>query len=130
MAAEKKSESPQPSAPGKFRAAWSVLRGQRLVPLQVQAEWLTYQQIFDDVLTRLGAQLARQAKSRSDELKRHLKEHPEQLQLLDESVLPLNDLQERKNALRHRFAQHRAPQLAFRSSSSAQPLAAPPEESP
>ena len=110
-----------------MRAAWSVFRGQRLVPLQVQAEWLTYQQIFDDVLQRLGAQLARQAKFQKESLKRHLEEHPSDGPT--SSSPRLDDLQERKNALRQRFAQARAP-LLVRSQSSAQPLPAPPEESP
>lgn len=128
MSAEKKADAGPPIAPGRFRAAWSVLRGQRLVPLQVQAEWLTYQQIFDDVLQRLGAQLARQAKAESDRLKRFLKEHPE----VDsaEQLASLSDVQERKNALRQRFAAQRAPQLVFRSQSSAQPQLVPGEESP
>ncbi len=53
---------------GRVRAAWSVLRGQRLVPLQVQLEWLEYQQIFDDLLKRFSAQLARQEKNEKSRL--------------------------------------------------------------
>lgn len=128
MGSQKKPDEAPPFAPGRLRAAWSVFRGQRLVPLQLQAEWLTYQQIFDDVLQRLGAQLARQSKAESDRLKRYLRENPEQPH--DDQVLPLNDLQERKNALRRRFAEQRAPQVVLRSQSSAQPLLDQPEERP
>jgi hypothetical protein len=45
------------------RSAWHVLRGRRMVPLQIQFEWLEYQQLFDDLLKRFGAQLARSAKA-------------------------------------------------------------------
>jgi len=61
--------SPEKSVPllepryGRLRAAWLALRGERLVPQQIQAEWLEYQQIFESVLQRLSAQLARQARS-------------------------------------------------------------------
>ena len=34
-----------------------------MVPLQIQFEWLEYQQLFDDLLKRFGAQLARSAKA-------------------------------------------------------------------
>ena len=104
-----------------------MFRGQRLVPLQVQAEWLTYQQIFDDVLTRLGAQLARQQKFRNEELKKLLVEHPSDVQP-SSPHLNGSDLQERKSALRQRFAQARAPLIA-RSQPSAQLQPVPPEES-
>lgn len=129
MAKGKTVDSMEVVAPGKFRAAWSVLRGQRLVPLQVQAEWLTYQQIFDDVLQRLGAQLARQAKAESDRLKRYLRENPEPAQEPQLS-LSTGEAAAHKDALRRRFAKHRAPQLVFRSQSSAQPQPDPPEEAP
>ncbi len=61
-------EAPEPTSerpvePGRLRGALSVLRGQRLVPLQLQAEWFEYQQIFDALLKRLSAALARQARS-------------------------------------------------------------------
>lgn len=57
-------ESPtQIERPGRLRAAWSVLRGERLVPLQIQAEWADYQRTFGELLTRFSAQLARQAKA-------------------------------------------------------------------
>ena len=86
--------------PGRMGSAWSVLRGQRLVPVQIQAEWLTYRQIFDDVLTRLGAQLARQAKA-------HAKSVRAQLDLGLPESQEAGSLTERKHALRMRFAQAR-----------------------
>ena len=64
-------EEPAPALeePGRLRSAWSVLKGQRLVPLQIQFEWIEYQQIFDDVLKRFSAQLARGAKAEKKRLK-------------------------------------------------------------
>ncbi len=47
---------------GRLSHAWAVLRGRELTNTQLQAEWLEYKQIFGDILTRLSAQLARQAK--------------------------------------------------------------------
>lgn len=48
--------------PGRLRAAWAVLRGERLVPAQIQAEWAEYQLIFSDMLQRWSAMQARAAK--------------------------------------------------------------------
>lgn len=70
------------------------------MPVQIQAEWLTYRQIFDDVLTRLGAQLARQAKAHNEALR-------EQLELGAQEPRVEGDLGSRKAALRTRFAQSR-----------------------
>jgi hypothetical protein len=47
-----------------------VLMGQRLTPQQIASEWAEYQQIFDDILSRWSASLARQAKARKKELER------------------------------------------------------------
>lgn len=58
--------------PGRVRAAWSVLRGQNMVPAQIQAEWMDYKLIFNDILGRLGAQLARQAKAEHKRLKKEI----------------------------------------------------------
>lgn len=55
---------------GRIRAAWLVLRGQRLTPQQIQAEWVEYQQIFNDLLDRWSAKLAREAKVERDRIKR------------------------------------------------------------
>jgi len=49
--------------PGRIRSAWSVLMGERMVSLQIQGEWAEYQQVFEDILTKFSAMLARQAKS-------------------------------------------------------------------
>jgi hypothetical protein len=72
-------ETPPNAEPGRFRAAMSVLRGERLVPLQIHAEWIEYQQIFDDILTRWSASLARDAKSekkRVDRLSEGFEDQP------------------------------------------------------
>jgi len=58
--------------PGRVRAAWMVLRGQAVVPAQIAAEWMDYKIIFNDILTRLGAQLARQAKTEHKRVKKQL----------------------------------------------------------
>lgn len=60
--------------PGRFRSAWLVLRGQTLTPQQIQGEWLEYQQIFDDILTRMSAYLARQARIEKDRVKVQLEQ--------------------------------------------------------
>ena len=58
--------------PGRLRAALAVLLGERLVPLQIHAEWAEYQMAFDDLLKRLSAQLARQAKAERARVERLL----------------------------------------------------------
>ena len=55
---------------GRWRAAWYVLMGERLTPLQMQAEWVEYQQIFTDLLDRWSAKLARDAKAEKERIKR------------------------------------------------------------
>lgn len=47
---------------GRLRAAWLVLMGQRVTPQQIIGEWLEYQLIFNDLLERWSAKLAREAK--------------------------------------------------------------------
>lgn len=59
-----------PRRPGRLRSALQVLLGQRLVPEQIQAEWLEYQLIFTDLLQRQSAMLARAAKEERKRLKR------------------------------------------------------------
>ena len=62
--------------PGRLRAAWQVLHGERLVPSQIQGEWIEYQQIFESILQRLSAQLARQARSEKLRLESLIPEEP------------------------------------------------------
>lgn len=107
--ASQTAEAPQSAQrvdPGRLRSAWSVLRGQRLVPLQIQMEWLEYQQIFDDVLKRFSAQLARQARAEKDRLKKMMPE-PSSEGRSQPDVHPLSDHLSRKNALRSRVARAR-----------------------
>ena len=54
---------------GRLRGAIQVFLGRRMTPVQIEAEWREYQQIFDSILTRLGAQLARQAKAERERIK-------------------------------------------------------------
>ena len=61
---------------GRLQAAWQVLRGERLVPMQIQGEWIEYQQIFESILQRLSAQLARQARSEKLRLESLIPEEP------------------------------------------------------
>ena len=61
---------------GRLRSAWAVLRGERLVPSQIQGEWIEYQQIFESILQRLSAQLARQARSEKLRLESLIPEEP------------------------------------------------------
>lgn len=55
---------------GRIRAAWYVLMGQRVTPQQILAEWVEYQQTFNDLLERWSAKLAREARNEKDRIKR------------------------------------------------------------
>lgn len=55
---------------GRIRAAWLVLLGQRVTPQQIVADWIEYQQIFNDLLDRWSAKLARDAKAEKERIKR------------------------------------------------------------
>lgn len=89
------------SSPGRLRSAWSVLLGERLVPLQLQFEWLEYQQIFDDLLKRFSAQLARQAKAEKTRVKRLLDPSDQPIKREPPQPPPLDP----KSAVRSRVAQ-------------------------
>jgi len=56
--------------PNRILEAWRVLMGQRLTPVQIQAEWVEYQQIFRDLLETFSASLARQSKAEKKRLDR------------------------------------------------------------
>jgi len=72
------SPDPAPPSVGRLRAAWYVLMGRRMSSLQMEVEWLEYKMIFEDILSRLGAQLARSAKSQKRQLAANLSEQLEQ----------------------------------------------------
>ena len=61
--------NPEPKV-GRLRAAWYVLMGQRVTPQQLQADWVEYQFIFNDILERWSATLARDARQEKDRIKR------------------------------------------------------------
>lgn len=61
--------NPEPKV-GRWRAAWYVLTGQRVTPQQIQADWVEYQCIFNDLLERWSAKLARDAKAEKERIKR------------------------------------------------------------
>lgn len=112
----------------RFGAAWKVLKGERLVQRQIQAEWFEYQQIFNDLLQRLSAQLARQARSE----KKRVRALVQSSQASDPSPPPQRELplptHSRKSELRRRysglFVPSQSPQLPNGS------MPSPPEESP
>lgn len=79
--------------------------GQRTTPRQIEREWLDYQQTFDDLLTRLGAQLARQAKAEKKRIRRLLEDGLEQPQPTHRA--PPSTPAERKAELRRRAAEAR-----------------------
>jgi len=54
----------------RLRGAWQVLMGRELVPFQIQAEWVLYQQTFQSQLEQMSSYLARQAKSEKKRLER------------------------------------------------------------
>ena len=55
---------------GRLRAAWLVLMGQRVTPQQIMADWAEYQFIFNDLLERWSAKLAREAKAEKKRIAR------------------------------------------------------------
>lgn len=61
---------PEPERIGRLRAAWQALMGRPVLHEQARREWFEYKQMFDDIMQRLGAQLARQAKQQKVELQR------------------------------------------------------------
>lgn len=61
---------------GRVRSALRVLRGEAVLPAQIQWEWLEYRLLFDDILKRLSAQLARQAKAEKNRLAALLEQPP------------------------------------------------------
>jgi len=83
---------------GRLRAAWYVLMGQRLTPQHIQAEWVEYQQIFNDLLERWSAKLARDARAEKDRIKRLDVATP---------VAPAATVSEKKQELRRRVANMR-----------------------
>lgn len=97
-------ESPELERPSRLRSAWSVLRGQRLTPRQIQFEWLEYQQIFESILQRLSASMARQARSEKLRLAALVPESSDQPLPEDRSSL---DQKSRKAELRSRSARLR-----------------------
>jgi len=103
--------------PGRLRSALAVLRGQRVVPLQIQAQWLETQMVFEDILKRLNTQVARQFKANKDALKG----------LLPQEATPV-DVGSRKQALRTRLAASRG--LMMLRPESSIDIAPPPEENP
>jgi len=70
---------------GRISSAWKVLRGERLVATQIQAEWVEYQQIFQGQLEQLSAYLARSAKAERRRLRRLQEERDE---LSDQALQP------------------------------------------
>lgn len=99
MPSEKATEVASQRPPGKLAAAWRVLRGEDVVPAQIRVEWAEYQLAFGDLINRLSAMLARQAKAE--------KRRAEQLaefaaQASTEQEAPATNLRERKAQLRRR----------------------------
>lgn len=86
--------------PGRFRSALSVLRGQSVVPDQIVAEWVEYQQTFNRLLERFSALLARQAKAEKKRIERLA-------EMVDPSALEHQAPADRKADLRRRAAQLR-----------------------
>lgn len=121
---------PRSSFLERIRASAQVLKGHRLVPMQIHAEWIEYQQLLDDLLKRLSAQLARQARSEKARLRKLLEDQSSQLELEPSSRPHVVRGNGRKSELRRRFAS----QLGIRAPSNAvlelEPPPAPEEESP
>jgi len=71
---------PEVRSVGRLSGAWRVLRGDALVPDQIRVEWAEYQVIFSDLLSRLSASLARQAKNEKKRVAEELAD-PDQIPL-------------------------------------------------
>ncbi len=72
MAQEKPSGGPaskRARPPGRFRSALRVLKGESLVPDQIRWEWIEYQQVFNGLLEKYSAQLARASKLEKTRIK-------------------------------------------------------------
>lgn len=93
------SAEPSPG-PSRWRLAWRVLLGEPVVPQQVLQEWLSYRLLFDDLLQRFSALLARQAKAEHARLRAQL-EPPSDLP----AVNPQSS--DRKASVRRRAAEAR-----------------------
>ena len=72
--------------------------GQRVTPQQMQSDWLEYQMIFNDLLERWSAKLARDAKAEKDRIKRLDAATP---------VVPSPQVSDTKQELRRRVANMR-----------------------
>lgn len=73
--APRDTDEPPPRV-SRWRAAWRVLTGESVVPDQIFNDWLTYRLMFDDLLKRFGAMLARQAKADHARLREALQDEP------------------------------------------------------
>lgn len=65
-------EDVAPRRRGRWRLALAVLLGEPVVPESLLAQWLDYRVMFDDLLKRLSAQLARQAKAEHKRIRKQL----------------------------------------------------------
>ena len=85
--------------------AWQVLMGQRLVPFQIQSEWVIYQQTFQAQLEQMSSYLARAAKAEKKRLERISEQLIEALPAVGAPpAAPIGDRDARKAELRARMA--------------------------
>lgn len=75
--------------------------GQRLVPFQIQAEWVQYQQIFQGQMEMMSSYLARSAKAEKSRLKRIAEDLGE---LAAVKPIPAGTREQRKAELRARMS--------------------------
>lgn len=94
---------------GRLRGAWYVLMGQRVTPLQMRAEWLEYKLIFEDILTRFGAQLSRSTKAEKKRAERELdSREPPEMQRTGKAAVRARVAAQQGLTLRGRTHQHNA----------------------
>lgn len=89
-----------PRPQGRLRSAWQVFLGERQVPAQIAWEWAEYQSMFNDLLTRYSATLARAAKAEKKRI-------ADLSAALDQPIQPLQSPVRNhgsKQELRHRAA--------------------------
>lgn len=77
-------EDVAPLRRSRWQLALDVLLGKPVVPQSIYLEWLEYRVLFDDLLKRFGAQLARNAKAEHKRIREQLE--PTQRPVADPSA--------------------------------------------
>jgi len=88
----------------RILGAWQVLMGERLVPFEIQSQWVAYQQILGAQLEQMSAYLARSAKAEKKRIERIQESLDEAGQPEAAPDIGMSDRDARKAELRTRVA--------------------------